>query len=651
MLSLIRTKCIDETKPHLNKKKNGILYISDRFEKHLQKLNETKVTWNKYEKKNWLEAKFQPKLIRSVKNVILSELCRIYCDINPYTSGAYTDNCNDILLLDSNERAANGKQIFQNIADYSQSHWNYIFLINYMNSLKNGEENSADNVLSRCLTGLQYLLIDKGFNITQKMLQDMEKAKSDILYYVENLKLEKFWKSLEINKQALLLCSENQFYDKYKVSKKTGAPYGIANMKNNCYITAVIEMLYSNKKIRDKIKEMAEKVDKPNDNTYGIKPTDIDVNDGSHERDQENRKKIFSREDYTWVDSNQVVVWLDHIFKRLDTGTVSSAYILELVNRINKCNIIKKRQKNPKAQIRLDPLGVNDAKIALEILVSALAGIGLEYDYASLNKMRKVLKTIDAEAESIPNLPKVPKDLGDYLVNMAKQQKMAQRLANKTDLEDWIIIQNGIGKLFATLREEISEWLNVENHDATKTQSYPCMIQVDRNYDDLQKCLDNSISKQDVSEVECLQCGKQTNEKIFHQRHTQVQYRAEPQVLVLDVVQDLSAQKQFSKLRVPDYLNFGDRQYVLRSAIIGQPGHYVMKGIAQNGDIYCINDDASAIMKSNPKKPGTAHYVISNGRKLTGKKHRDNPSIEGDKTLNHLDVEDGILFMYERIDW
>ena len=232
-------------------------------------------------------------------------------------------------------------------------------------------------------------------------------------------------------------------------------------------------MLYSNKKIRDKIKEMAEKADKPNDNTYGIKPTDIDVNDGSHERDRENRKKIFSREDYTWVDSNQVVVWLDHIFKRLDTGTVSSAYILELVNRINKCNIIKKRQKNPKAQIRLDPLGVNDAKIALEILVSALAGIGLEYDYASLNKMRKVLKTINAEAESIPNLPKVPKDLGDYLVNMAKQQKNAQCVANKTDLEDWIIIQNGIGKLFVTLREEISKWLNVENHDATKTHHTP----------------------------------------------------------------------------------------------------------------------------------------------------------------------------------
>ena len=56
--SLIRTKCIDETKPYLKGKKNGILYISDRFEKHLQKLNKTKVTWNKYEKKNWLEAKF-----------------------------------------------------------------------------------------------------------------------------------------------------------------------------------------------------------------------------------------------------------------------------------------------------------------------------------------------------------------------------------------------------------------------------------------------------------------------------------------------------------------------------------------------------------------------------------------------------------------
>ena len=38
--SLIRTKCIDETKQYLHEKKNGILYISDRFEKHLKALNE-----------------------------------------------------------------------------------------------------------------------------------------------------------------------------------------------------------------------------------------------------------------------------------------------------------------------------------------------------------------------------------------------------------------------------------------------------------------------------------------------------------------------------------------------------------------------------------------------------------------------------------
>ena len=36
--SLIRTKCVDETNPNLKGKKNGILYISDRFEKHLNKL-------------------------------------------------------------------------------------------------------------------------------------------------------------------------------------------------------------------------------------------------------------------------------------------------------------------------------------------------------------------------------------------------------------------------------------------------------------------------------------------------------------------------------------------------------------------------------------------------------------------------------------
>ena len=93
-----------------------------------------------------------------------------------------------------------------------------------MNSLKNGEKNSANNVLSRCLTGLRYLLIDKGFNITQKMQQDMEKAKSDILYYVENLKLKDFWQSLEINKKALLSCPKNEFYNSYNVSRKTGAP-------------------------------------------------------------------------------------------------------------------------------------------------------------------------------------------------------------------------------------------------------------------------------------------------------------------------------------------------------------------------------------------------------------------------------------------
>ncbi len=45
-----------------------------------------------------------------------------------------------------------------------------------------------------------------------------------------------------------------------------------------------------------------------------------------------------------------------------------------------------------------------------------------------------------------------------------------------------------------------------------------------------------------------------------------------------------------------------------------------------------------------------AHYIIPESRLINDRSHEDNYSII-DKTLNHLDVEDGIVFIYERVDW
>ena len=195
----------------------------------MKALNEQEVDCGKGTKKNWLNAKFKNKHIQSVKNVITSELCRIYCNINPYKSGRYTDKSDDVLLLDCTELNASGQQIFKDIDKYDIENWNYIFLINYMNWLKNNgifSTLSTDKLLSNRLQKIIDTLRTNGVNITEEMRSHMQKAKQDIVYYVENLKLKDFWQSIyddkdkngnyinrnPNNKKKLLASQNDNFY-------------------------------------------------------------------------------------------------------------------------------------------------------------------------------------------------------------------------------------------------------------------------------------------------------------------------------------------------------------------------------------------------------------------------------------------------------
>lgn len=54
-------------------------------------------------------------------------------------------------------------------------------------------------------------------------------------------------------------------------------------------------------------------------------------------------------------------------------------------------------------------------------------------------------------------------------------------------------------------------------------------------------------------------------------------------------------------------------------------------------------------MKPSSDKPGTAVYEIPKGRQLATSNHRY--GIIGPKKLNHLDVEDAVVYLYERLDW
>ena len=447
----------------------------------------------------------------------------------------------------------------------------------------------------------------------------------------------------------------------YKIDKKTGAPYGIANVQNSCYIATVIEMLYSNKKIRDKIKTIA--TDMNTADTFNS--NDIDVDDNNPHTDQNKRAIIEKRDNYGNSSSKQVAFWLNCIFNRLDKGLVSSAYILELSNMINKCNIINAiiaaRDNDKKYNPKLNPYQGDDPNMSLDALISALAGIDFEFDKGSLDLIKQdlgeKLYEIKVYGESSINQT-MSESVKNELIKLAKRQDSAKRIIDKVGLEDYITRMSEIGSLICVKREEKvtkkdGNAISKSHPKPNTTHSYARTISISRSCNDLQECLNRTIQKTETeNNVQCFDCTEENNNNaVYHTKCTEEKYVSSPSVLILAAEKDPYNREKFSKLNIPDYLTAWGYQYVLRSAIVKQPSHYIMKGIAQNGDIYCIDDDGSAIMRPDPEKPGTAHYEISKGRQMNDKRHQKNSAIQGDKTLNHLDVEDGVLFMYERVDW
>ena len=663
--SLIRTKCVDETNPNLKGKKNGILYISDRFEKHLNKLKNEVVKDEKRRKKKWLQFKFADQHIKSVKNVITSELCRIYCDINPYASGGYTNNVKDVILLDSDK-----DKVFKDIASYTRGNWNYLFLINYMNLLKNGITSSTrttPEILNTKLEAIKNALKERKIDVTEKMAKDMQKSVRDIAYYVDNLRLKEFWtENLQkakdrcgnkIDKNKLFAEKDiYNLYGDYLIQPKLSSPHGIANMGNNCYITAAIEMLYSNNKIRAAIREMANKISKDK-----LLDDCIELAYNTQDEDNKLKQKVIDRgRDYERMESTHIALCLSRIFDGMERGIVSSAAILELVNRINKFNIVLKlreqndNQRRPK--IKLYPYDTEDASVALDGLISALAGIGMEFDDKTQEQIIEELGKVKDEGPSVIYDTNIPKNIKPILETLTEKQENIAKILEKRTLSDYIIYKSKIGQLLCLSCQQTSimgdNGTPNKNHTRNVTDLYCTTLPVTRIDDDLQKCFDSALNVNEYDTIECGGCSKIRKEQVEHQMHVQRRYQIQPKVLILNVAKDHANPDKFAKLNVPDYLKFGSKQYVLRSAIIHTPhSHYIMKGIAQNGDIYCINDDASAIMQPNPEKTGQAQYIIPNGRQLSERSHELSEAIKGDKTLNHLDVEDGTLFMYERVDW
>ena len=195
--------------------KNSIKLITERYRSHLLEIDIPQ----------WVSKKHH----ESISTVILSEILRASYKLGNYKESDGIIECT-----------------FNEPENYSLSNFNYLVLINVLNSLINCDQNKDEKTIDEVVNKI--CAIDK----YQPFSDKLRTAGSNIKTYMDGLKLYGFIDDVMAirNDKAIDTLSDGDFKKKY-----FKLPAGIYNESCTCYFNSVLQLLYSIKKLRKVVRQ------------------------------------------------------------------------------------------------------------------------------------------------------------------------------------------------------------------------------------------------------------------------------------------------------------------------------------------------------------------------------------------------------------